>query len=563
VHAPAGAAWWIQERLTPSQPTVDAQVTEAWLDPELHLISGTYRRSNSSGFLAATYAVGADGLVSLDHTTPEYENHLEPEGRGPTLGTTAGLVLWLRHLGAGADGRTAMDFDPDPSPGDPYLATLHVESHGRVAWRRGEERVLLDTLSVTRGQRTLRFAFAPGGLLQAFEVEGLGLNVTLGDGPALALDDAQGLAQSTRDRAAEAARTMRRRLPLPTRPYRFEGDMTLDGATIGTVLLEATPVSHEGQPAWDVLEITERKGGEAVVRSELAVRLSEDLTVLRGERRFTSPSGASRSSFHRTATTMRITHEEDGATPVTLDGVVRPDSVMGTLAVLLLVREADLGTGPAHWVLPGFDPRFARTPKAGSGAVATGEADLTVDVSAVEDGRRRVRVRSRLGFETIYVVDAASGLLTSAEGVLPRSGIVARGQGGPEPDWYDAVEGIPANAHQAFIRFGRGYHLPRRDLLEVAFDWPALHRHEIAAGLWAADTPLDTVREAWIEEFFSRSKHRTEGDCDDLLMQIFLTMSVIEEADGSVTFATLPVYGGHRYRIADCGDAGWCIVRVD
>ncbi|MCA9317561.1 MAG: hypothetical protein KDB73_18905, partial [Planctomycetes bacterium] len=83
------------------------------------------------------------------------------------------------------------------------------------------------------------------------------------------------------------------------------------------------------------------------------------------------------------------------------------------------------------------------------------------------------------------------------------------------------------------------------------------------AGHWAADTPIETVRDGWIQEFESRSKHRTTGDCDDLLMQIFLTMQLIREPDGSFTFATLPVYGGHRYRIADGGEKGWRIVRID
>ena len=560
--APDGAAWHVLERLEPTQPQMDAQQTQAWLDADLHALSGSYRRSNDGGFLAATWSKREGGFV-LEHQTPEYENHLEPASAGPAVTTTVGLLLWLQAQGAAADGRSIADFDPDPAPGDPYVAPLHVESHGAVRWRQGDEVRELQTLSITRAQRTLRFAFDADGTLAGFEIVGLGLDVTEGDGEPLVLDDPEGLAQSLRDRATEAARAARRCLDAPAKAWRFEGDLVLDGATIGSVVLEAVPASAGGEPAWDVREVTERAGGDAQVRSELVCTLAQDLTVLRGQRSHSSPSEVGHSRFERAGDVMHISHEVDGRPPVTLDGAVRPDATMGTVAALLLARLATPTSGAAHWVLPGFDPRFARAPKAGSGSVATGEADLTVDVSTSEDGVRTVRVRSRLGFETVYRLRAADGELLGADGVLPRSGIVPKGQGGPAPDWYDAIEGTPKNAWQAFIRFGRGYHLPRRDLLEVAFDWEALRAHEIEAGHWAADTPIETVRDGWIQEFESRSKHRTTGDCDDLLMQIFLTMQLIREPDGSFTFATLPVYGGHRYRIADGGEKGWRIVRID
>ncbi len=58
------------------------------------------------------------------------------------------------------------------------------------------------------------------------------------------------------------------------------------------------------------------------------------------------------------------------------------------------------------------------------------------------------------------------------------------------------------------------------------------------------------------------SKHRTEADCDDLLFQIFMTGTETVHDDGNVTLKTLPVYGGHSYRIAKIGER-WTIVAID
>ncbi len=556
------ARWLVRETLQPTAAGMDEQRGEAYLDADFHAIRGSYRRSNPRGFLEARWHLRPDGRVLLEHETAEFENRIEPEGRGPMLATAVGLVHWLKKHGDAAHGRSIADFEPDPGPGDPYVATLHVESHGAVRWRRGEEVEQLATFSVTRGQRTLRFAFDATGRLRTFEIVGLGLDVADGDGPAYVLDDPDGLTRSMRDRAAEAARTARRRLDAPSRPYRFDGDLVLDGAAIGRVRIEATPASEGGEPAWDVLETTERRGGDAIVRSESSYRLAQDLTVLRGEQRVATPTGGWQMRFERVGDRMRL-HWGSGESRTTTEGLVGPDATMGTLAVLLLARDAAPRDAAIHWVLPSFDPRFVRAPNAGSGSVPTGDTDLTVDVGAPADGARDVRVRSRLGFETVYHVSTTDGVVRGATGVVPRSGWAPAGEGGPAPDWFDAIEGTPRNAWQAFIKFGRGYHLPRRDLLEVAVDWAALHAHEIAEGHWPPNTSLDTVREAWIEEFVSQSKHRSTGDCDDLLMQIFLTMSVTREGDGSITFAATPLYGGHRYRIADGGRDGWRIVKID
>ena len=64
---------------------------------------------------------------------------------------------------------------------------------------------------------------------------------------------------------------------------------------------------------------------------------------------------------------MRIVHAGPKRTAEPVDAIVRPGSVIGSLAALLFLREAPLPGGTVRYVLPGFDPRFVATPKAGGG----------------------------------------------------------------------------------------------------------------------------------------------------------------------------------------------------
>ena len=147
-------------------------------------------------------------------------------------------------------------------------------------------------------------------------------------------------------------------------------------------------------------------------------------------------------------------------------------------------------------------------------------------------------------------------------GRMPTTSFVAAQNAGETPDWFDAVDGVPKSARQAFIKFGRGYHRPRKDLLSDAFHWPSLHAQAIAQGRYEKGTPIDRIRQDWIDTFVGMSKHRTKGDCDDLLFQILMTSREVTNEDGSVTLHTLPVYGGHAYRMAE-RDGRWYIVAID
>jgi hypothetical protein len=147
-------------------------------------------------------------------------------------------------------------------------------------------------------------------------------------------------------------------------------------------------------------------------------------------------------------------------------------------------------------------------------------------------------------------------------GLIPRLDRLPARDGRPAPTWFDAVEGEARTARQAFITFGRGYHLPRRDLLAKAIHWPSLLAQALAEGRYPAGTTEARVRDDWIEVFVGMSKHRTPGDCDDLLFQIFTTSALESQDDGSVLLRTLPVYGGHAYRLRPI-EGRWYIVRID
>ena len=244
------------------------------------------------------------------------------------------------------------------------------------------------------------------------------------------------------------------------------------------------------------------------------------------------------------------------------------DASAGLIPVLLLLQQVPLE--PQHYLLPGFDPRFAGTPKAGSGSFAFHAADTHVEVLAagqltldgVTTPSLHARCTLRDGRRYDVHLDPDRRSVLAVVGRMPTTLLVPATAEAKKPDWYDAVEGAPATARQAFVKFGRGYHLPREDLVQAAFHWPTMLKAAIAKGQYPEGTALEQVRADWVDVFVSMSKHRTTGDCDDLLFQILMTSRETQNADGSVTLHTLPVYGGHAYRMAEL-DGRWWIVAVD
>jgi hypothetical protein len=222
----------------------------------------------------------------------------------------------------------------------------------------------------------------------------------------------------------------------------------------------------------------------------------------------------------------------------------------GMAACLLFLRE--IPADPGVWFLPVVAPALS-----GHDARA-GVEDATIETLGAGQPARITTQRES------WAVRFAEGTRdpVAVVGTMPRLQMVPPGEAGPAPEWWDHVEEPSQSAMDAFIRFGRGYHLPRRDLLEKAFHWPSMLEHEVKAGTWDKAQPLEAFREAWIKEFESMSKHRTEADADDLLVQTMMFGSETTDESGRVVLKTHPAYGGFAYTMASV-DGEWKIVTVD
>ncbi len=375
------------------------------------------------------------------------------------------------------------------------------------------------------------------------------------------------------EEALARSAALRASLPAPTEPWTFDGELTFEGFLVGRLSIRAEPSTFRGQPCWQVVERTVREAGESRVVSEIVVTLASDLSLLRGETVHRAPGGSSVTSFGWRDGVLEVIEQQDGGEARSGTPSVAPASTLGLFALSRFV--AHLPKEPARdWRLPVFDPRFAFGDDSGKPLPAD-LADLALTVvgpSSVWLGAEcslptrtlAVKAEAAWGRALTLQVDATSRALLGVDGGLPRVRIRRTGGiwGHTPPPWFDRVGQPPASALDVFVSFGRGYHLPKRELLEGAFHWPSMREAEIAAGSYPADVTLEKVREDWVAEFERMSKHRTEGDCDDLVMQLLTTAKITTNADGSVSIAALPVFGGHVFHCAPL-DGRWWITKLE
>lgn len=375
------------------------------------------------------------------------------------------------------------------------------------------------------------------------------------------------------DDAWARSRALRAALPMPETAWHFEGDLFGLGHRLGTVAWSAEPGTFQDRPCWVVTERTVREAGKGRVVSELTAFLAPDLSILRGESSHKAPGGGSVTSFGWREGVMEVVEHADSGALQEATPKVAPGATLGMFALLrflaALPKEA-AGT----WRLEGFDARFAFGDDKGK-PLAPDLADLTLTVlgpRTIHDGlalslpRRTLAVRAKAGWgrELVLHLHPETRALVGLDGVLPGLHVRPRGvwrEIGPPP-WFERVGQPPVGPFEAFVAFGRGYHLPKRELLEQAFHWPSMRDVEVAAGSYAADVPLEKVRDDWVAEFERMSKHRTEGDCDDLLIQLMASAEIRTNDDGSLTIDTLPAFGDHAYTMAE-REGRWYIVKVD
>ncbi|MFM8979430.1 MAG: hypothetical protein ACKOSS_03065 [Planctomycetia bacterium] len=365
----------------------------------------------------------------------------------------------------------------------------------------------------------------------------------------------------------ERARAVRATLGLPAAPWSFEGELVGLGARLGSVTLAAEPGTFGEAPCWVVSERTVREHGAARVVSESTLFLGPDLSLLRSELAQRAPGGSYLLAAGWREGRLEV-HEEGGSEARAAALEAPAAATSGLFALLAFARALparELAVPGAAWRLEVADARLAFGDEQGR-PLPAGLADLEVTVVAGAAARETLVLEARAasGRALRLHLDRATRAVQRIEGLAPALSIVARGTPGlpPAPAWFARVGEPPQDALAAFVTFGRGYHLPRRDLLEAAFHWPSMRDHEVAAGTYPAGTPLERVRDDFCAEFERMSKHRTEGDCDDLLVQLLLSATITVHADGSVTVDTLPAYGDHAYTMAP-RDGRWWIVRVD
>ncbi len=370
---------------------------------------------------------------------------------------------------------------------------------------------------------------------------------------------------------------LRASLPAPTEPWTFDAELIFEGFRIGTLSIRAEPSTFKDQPCWQVVERTVREAGQSRVVSEIVATLAPDLSLLRGETVHRAPGGGSVTSFGWRDGVLEVIEQQDGGEARSATPSVAPASTLGLFALSRFV--AHLPKEPARdWRLPVFDPRFAFGDDSGKPLPAD-LADLSLTVLGLMDPQPAVpcapasaptprvfavKAEAAWGRSLTLQVEAISRALVAVDGGLPRVAIRRAGQNQSPtpPPWFDNVGQPPRSALDAFVSFGRGYHLPKRELLEGAFHWPSMREAEIAAGSYPADVTLEKVREDWVAEFERMSKHRTEGDCDDLVMQLLTTAKITTNADGSVSIAALPVFGGHVFHCASL-DGRWWITKLE
>ena len=562
-HPADAGLWRVRDVIEPIRADGERVLATAVLDRRLVVREAAYHRRNAQGFLRAEVAP-REGGFRIEHVTGDYENRLAVGGP-EALSTLAAAVLFLRQVPEGPGVYVLDDLDPNPAGGDAYVEPMRFEVHRKAAWRLGRDEREAWIVSLTRGTQTLRLALAPTSR-ELLGVDFVGLPfqfVPAGAGP-VGLTATTGDLRTPLERAVERTRALRSRLPQPAAGLDLRARIFL-GATrtkVGIAVLRAEPISLDGRPAWSTVDSRVTRTGEAVVEHEDLAVLATDLRVLRGERVDKRPEGVSHLYFERRPQGMAAIARDAAAQETGRTLLPAPaEATFGLVPVLLFLRQVPAQA--ATYVLPSWDPRFAAPPKAGSGDFALQAADVHLEVS-LEGGSLWARCRTRLGRVWDVELDAATRNVLRVLGRMPALRLEFSSDDTPsEPvDWYDAVEGEPTTWRQGFIRFGRGYHLPRRDLLERAFHWPSMRAQAIAQGRYAQDVAEATVRAAWIDVFVQMSKHRTVGDCDDLLFQIFMTSRETHHADGSVSLTTLPAYGGHTYQLRAL-EGSWQIVAID
>ena len=386
---------------------------------------------------------------------------------------------------------------------------------------------------------------------------------------------APSFAEEATDAAArKAAADARAKLPAPNPgiSIAFHGDLMIQDMWAGEVRFSAKLARAGRDFVWRITEDTflDWSGGE--VREKLMVHAGKDLAVRSGTYERSDKEGAILLGFSRGESgfeAVRRKREGDAwgkGEPVSMKAA--PQSLGGLASLLLFLRGAKPEAKGTTYALP-----FA-----GMSAFKQAEAAEAGHVTLAYQGDATWKLNedAKKTFETARVRFTPGGTawdlhlsrdftsLIAMESTTGPVKIVPAGMGG------ERVTADPREKattwKQAFLKFGFGYHMARKELLADAFHWPLMYEHEVKTlKRWPADRPLDEFKEAWVKEFMAGSQHRDVPATRRLLSMTFATGKVKKETEDEVVFWAHPNFGGGTQRTYYFKkvDDRWGLWRID
>lgn len=356
----------------------------------------------------------------------------------------------------------------------------------------------------------------------------------------------------------------------------WTGDLVLGGDAAGSVRLSVDVGEYKGKPVWLSKEVTRREWAGSVVTTTLSAYLARDLSLMRGEWTREEPDRRIHLAFARDEArsgTLKVVREirtEKGTETAEMALDAAPDATIGDVPLWLFVRSAPKDKGTYLLPFVSLDPAI---PAIDEHEPAPDPAPIRAEVLGPSTWSASLPARASFalkfgrtgGERTLHYTNDAAAKDRKPIGVewARPAGVkvVPKGEGGQKPTYGDDAPATTWRA--AFLKFGHGYHMAKRPLLEAACHWPSILAYDRAGGTWGPERGGEAeIREAYVTEWLSRSKHRPQADTDALLAGTLLSATTKTLDDGTVVLTTSPTYGGNIFRLKAI-DGVWYIVGVD
>lgn len=351
------------------------------------------------------------------------------------------------------------------------------------------------------------------------------------------------------------------------------GELWQGGQWRGSLRVTVEPAISGETNVWTSREELRWVDGDVTRRRLVTFTLLRDLSVERVDVELEQGETATLAAYAREGGAMKgIAREVKGTEegegrPVQLAWA--PHVTAGTGAALLLARAqiaSAEGAIEVPWVTTeGWAPTQPPAPRT-----------LTLTVSPpVKGDEGSVFVDTALvpGIGTASGASKGRLVLQRSDGALKAWGGFAAGPvdlwpTGVRPEAVALDEQAPARTWQdAFLTFGIGYHMAKAELIERAFDWQTMYDYECSVdGGWPRERPLADFKQAWTDEFVTKSKHRTREETMALLTGTLRTGTPqVRNADAVVLHAVAQFGGGvqRTYHLKRAKDGVWRLWRID